>query len=229
MNQFKIHANKYLDKETCAFYSVPYFGFEEQDNPDYLNILKNALDDFSEEELQSAAQELQRVLQDDLPQILSSVEFNEIVVCIVPRAKKAESSVIKNSEWWLLHGARGLNENQLLFRSTVQKVVSEISGLIDGAGYIRRHINTKTTHLISSEYKYKMRREYDNDGCKPYRGITKDTCEISPDVAGKDILLIDDIYTPDINVDEDAIQALYDKEAHTVTFYAVAKAGCDRP
>ena len=36
------------------------------------------------------------------------------------------------------------------------------------------------------------------------------------------ILLIDDIYTKTVNVDEDCIQALYDAGAARVIFYAVA-------
>jgi hypoxanthine-guanine phosphoribosyltransferase len=31
----------------------------------------------------------------------------------------------------------------------------------------------------------------------PYPGITKATCTISNEVKGKDILLIDDLYTPE--------------------------------
>jgi hypothetical protein len=42
----------------------------------------------------------------------------------------------------------------------------------------------------------------------PYIGITNATCNISDDVIGKDILLIDDIYTKTVNIDEDAIQSL---------------------
>jgi predicted amidophosphoribosyltransferase len=57
----------------------------------------------------------------------------------------------------------------------------------------------------------------------PFPGITRQTCSISNKVKGADILLIDDIYTPTINIDEDAIQALMDAGAKSVTFYAVAK------
>jgi len=99
----------------------------------------------------------------------------------------------------------------------VQTVISQILGFVDGTSYLRRHTSTKTTHL---------RRpipNYTNDGLEPYPGITEETCEISPNVRGKDILLIDDIYTPGINIDEDAINALFKAGARTVTFYAVGK------
>jgi len=36
-------------------------------------------------------------------------------------------------------------------------------------------------------------------------------------------LLIDDLYTRTVNIDEDAIQALLDKGAHSVAFYAVGR------
>lgn len=57
----------------------------------------------------------------------------------------------------------------------------------------------------------------------PYPGITKETCIISNDVKGKEILLIDDLYTETINIDEDAIQALIDFGANSVVFYALGK------
>jgi hypoxanthine-guanine phosphoribosyltransferase len=64
---------------------------------------------------------------------------------------------------------------------------------------------------------------YGGDGDMPYPGITKHTCKISNEVKGKDILLIDDIYTRTINIDEDAIEALLEKRAKSVVFYSVAK------
>ena len=60
----------------------------------------------------------------------------------------------------------------------------------------------------------------------PYPKITVNTCEISNNVKDKDILLIDDLYTNSVNIDEDAIQALYDKGAKSVVFYSIgAKLG----
>lgn len=56
-----------------------------------------------------------------------------------------------------------------------------------------------------------------------FPGITKATCHISPHVKDQDVLLIDDIYTPGVNIDEDAIQALLDAGAKSVTFYAIGR------
>ena len=44
---------------------------------------------------------------------------------------------------------------------------------------------------------------------------------MSPRIAGKNILLVDDIYTPGVGIDEDAIQAVLDCGANSVIFYAV--------
>lgn len=201
MNQFIINANSYLSKPTTAFFHVPYTRMGNPGNPDYLNDLKNTFNNFSENMLRSAAQELQNALREDLPQISRSLRFNPIVVCVVPRAK-AENAY---------------HRNQQLFRSTVQEVIRLVPDLVDGTSYLRRHTNTKTTHLRNPA------PNYIDDGPNPYPGITEQTCNISTEIAGKNILLIDDIYTPGVNIDEDAINALLNTGAKTVTFYAVGK------
>lgn len=64
---------------------------------------------------------------------------------------------------------------------------------------------------------------FDNVGSEPYPGIAKDTCRFHFPIKGKQILLIDDIYTIGCNVDEDFIQALYDLGASKVFFYAIGR------
>ena len=201
MNQFQVLANEYLSRSTNAFYHVPYTRMGNPGNPDYLNALKNTFNDSPEQKLQSAVQELRSVLQNDLPQILQSLGFDVITICVVPRAK-AEAAY---------------HANQQIFRSTVQAAIGQLNGFADGMSYIRRHTNTKTTHLRNPI------RNYINDGNQPYPGITAETCEISPHIRGQNILLVDDIYTPHVNVDEDAINSLLNAGARTVTFYAVGK------
>lgn len=201
MNKFTIYANSYLSKNVTAFSHVPYTGMGNSGNPDYLNDLKNTFNDFSQEKLQSAVQKLKSTLQADLPQVLRSLDYKEMVVCVVPRAKSEESYYV----------------NQQLFRTTVQTVVSKTPGFVDGTNYLRRHTDTKTTHLRSSV------PNYTNNGPDPYLGILENTCDISTDVVGEDILLIDDIYTPGVNIDEDAINSLLKSGASSVTFYAVGK------
>ena len=59
--------------------------------------------------------------------------------------------------------------------------------------------------------------------CNKAPGITKATCTISNEVKGKDILLVDDLYTPELGIDDDAIQALFDHGASSVIFYSIGK------
>ena len=80
---------------------------------------------------------------------------------------------------------------------------------------ISRTRNTKTTHNWRLE---------NNNGDMPYKGITKDTCTIDENaIKGKDIILVDDIYTEDVNVAEDCIQTLLDIGAKSVKLYVIAK------
>lgn len=160
--------------------------------------LKNDITPYTANVLQNTSQLLANILSADLPQILQQIGKTNLTVCVIPRAKV------------------NYNANQMLFRATVSEVVNRLNGFFNGTNYILRHTDTKTTHLsrgISGG----------GNGNAPYPGITKDTCTISNEVRGKDILLIDDLYTKSVNIDEDAIQALLDKGANSVVFYAVGK------
>lgn len=201
MNRFQIEKNEYLSRTTTAFFHTPYTRMGNPGNPDFLNDLKNTFNSFSEQKLQAAARQLRNVLDSDLPRVQRELGRQELTVCVVPRAK-AESAY---------------RPNQQLFLLTVRAAIKQIDGLVDGCEYIRRHTNTKTTHLRNPV------PNYDNDGKPPYPGITRETCDISKRVVGCDILLVDDIYTPGVNIDEDAINALLDVGARLVSFYAVAK------
>ena len=97
----------------------------------------------------------------------------------------------------------------------VKGCLTSLKDFVDGTDYIVRHTDTRTTHMDKSGY--------GGNGNLPYPGITKDTCTISDKIIGKDILLIDDLYTESINIDEDAIQALLDCGAKSVTFYSLGK------
>lgn len=140
----------------------------------------------------------------DIPDIMKAENLEEAVVAVVPRSKAF------------------MSPNQLGFRDAVQECVRILqangySGITDGISCIMRHTNTKTTHI------HKNLPGFDNCGSEPYVGITNDTCHINADVVrDKTVILIDDIYTKTVNVDEDCIQALYDAGAARVIFYAVA-------
>ncbi len=215
MNSFTISKDKdYLKQNIQAYYNANYTTMGEEGNPDYLNNIKNTYGkpdssdnkDWAKQEqkkLNDAVSKLTKALEKDLPKILEKIGKDSLSVCVVPRSK-AESTY---------------KDNQLLFKSTVQSVAKELDKFKDTSDYIIRTTNTKTTHLDDNT------PNYTNDGQMPYVGITKKTCTLDENIKDKDILLIDDIYTAGVNIDEDAIQALMDKGAKSVTFYSVGACG----
>jgi len=194
--------SKFLQQDTTAFYHADYNSGGSWQIPNSIENLiwtfKNDVDPFPER-LPNVQQQLSAILRQDLPEILRQVRKNNLTVCVVPRSK-AENYY---------------RADQLLFRRVISNVVDQLTNFENGTNYIVRHTNTRTTHLD--------RNGEGGDGNLPYPGITKDTCTISGQVNGKDILLIDDLYTKSVNIDEDAIQALMDKGANSVTFYSIGK------
>lgn len=203
MENFIIQPNEYLTKPIIGFYHSEYHGggrWRLQGTiENMICTLKNDIIRYSNKVLQEKVNKLSNILRTDLPQIPNLTGINNLTVCIVPRAK-AESKYRKD---------------QLLFKKTVSKVVNQLEGFFDGTNFIIRCEDTQTTHL-----RHGISRG--GNGPSPYPGITKDTCIIRK-VRGKDILLIDDLYTKTINIVEDAIQALLDVGARTVIFYSVGK------
>lgn len=197
MKQFTIKANEYLSRNIKGFYNMDYVGYGKDGNPDFLNVLKNDFNNKSEQVLKNNAKKLYHIVKNDL------LNFNRnLTICVVPRSKSLNR----------------YSQNQLYFKRAIKYIANEL-GFIDGSDYIIRNKDTKTTHMTHS---FKG-MEYAGDGNSPYPGITKDTCNISDEVKGKDILLIDDIYTFSVNIDEDAIEALLQNGANSVIFYSVAK------
>lgn len=198
MESFIIQPNEYLKTQIEAWYNSKYYGGHSHIPGRIENMictLKNDINIKSEDDIDliNAQNRLNDILNTDLSVIKNSID-SDLTICVVPRAKVQ----------YLPH--------QLLFKQTIQQVVNQIN-VEDGTNYILRDTNTQTTH--------RARAGYGGSGCPPYKGITTDTCSISDNVIGKTILLIDDVYTPSINIDEDAIQALLDKGASQVYFYAV--------
>ena len=204
MNKFTIQPNLFLKQPIQAFFHENFYGAKANhpNNPNYLYRLKNdPHHNWTDYQLRVATAQLADALRTDLAQIQQDTNINPLTICIVPRAK---ADII-------------YRPNQLLFRATVKQVINELSGFEDGTNYITRHTNTRTTHLR------KPIDGYNNDGALPYIGITMKTCDISPEVKGRNILLIDDIYTKTVNIDEDVIQTLLTKGAKSVTFYAIGQ------
>lgn len=195
-----MESNVILDRNIEGFYHTEFHGSAHPGNPNFLYMLKNdPHHNWSIHNLQNASNELENIIRNEFPIVLSKVQSTLLTVCVVPRAKADKS----------------YRPDQLLFKTTIGRVSNSIPGFQDGSNFIRRIINTKTTHLR------RPLNGYDNDGSEPYRGISNDTCEFSPCIMGLDILLVDDIYTKTVNIDEDMVQALFDKGANSVVFYAI--------
>lgn len=193
LNWFDINPNSHLSYHVKAYYHTVYRRFRTPGNPDYINILKNQPYPYSQAELEAASIKLKEVLSKNLPEIKKRLSCTSLTIILVPRAKSIQ------------------DDNYQQLRVTVSGWCNEHvgAGFVDGCKYIIRHTDTPTTHLHE-------------DG-EIYPGITKSTCNISTEIAGKDILLIDDIYTPNVNVDEDVLQAVIDNKPNSITFYSIAK------
>jgi len=216
MKSFRISPNEFLRRDTLAYYHSNYEGggrWKIQGTVEnMICTFKNDRTPYPDSVLQRASNQLQQILAVDLPQILQQTvvkkkdgttsKLGNVTVCIVPRAKAEKT----------------YRSNQLLLKTTIRNTVLALDGFSDGSNYIVRHTDTLTTHSAKSGN--------GGGGRAPYPNITKDTCHISDEVIGKDILLIDDLYTKTVNIDEDAIQALLDKGANRVMFYSIGKTIC---
>lgn len=206
MKRHIIQRNDFLSVNIQAYFNTYYVGYNQPDNPDFLNVLKNIFNKKTLIDLSKAMESVCYILIEDIPKIIQEKQFDECVLVGVPRSKAYST----------------YSDNQLLFHRTIKNSCSDIykrvpfCRLLDGSQSIVRWKNTKTTHI---------RKEisgFNNDGDLPYPGITKDTCNFDKELKGKDIILIDDIYTATVNIDEDCIQALLDWGAKSVVFYSIA-------
>lgn len=202
-NKLIIKKNEYLKRDTTMYYHQLYRGYKKPGNPDFLNILKNTFNEEQYENLLVASFNVISILLDDLPDIIAEINLSNCMVVCVPRSKALNSYF----------------DYQLMFYKAVKFTVSNISEITDGADCIVRHTDTLTTHLGKATMMGKIK---DNFGNRPYPGITKDTCKINKNrIVNQNIILIDDIYTKTVNIDEDCIQALLDNGAKNVIFYSI--------
>ncbi len=208
MYKFKIKSNNFLHEEISGFFNRYYTGFGNKDNPDFINILKNTFSDCYVGRLNSAKKTVTDIIVKDIPVIIDAYGLKNCIMVVIPRAKALES----------------YTPEQLYFRDAVSNAAHMVPGVEDGTGCIVRHTNTRTTHLRENVGRVTRNGKVDrNDGRLPYPGITKETCTINKSlIKGKTVILVEDIYTKNCNIDEDCIQALLDNGADEVVFYAIA-------
>lgn len=198
--KFIIKRNNFLKRDTIGYYHQYYTGFKQPENPDFLNTLKNTYNKIPRKDLIEARDKVIEILENNLPQIINAENMSNCIFICVPRAKSLEF----------------YSNSQLMFKEAVKIAANNIPMAIDGTDYIIRKIDTYTTHLPPDT------SNYNNNGDKPYPGITVATCEINKArIMNRNIILIDDIYTRNVNIDEDCIQALFDNGANEVIFYSI--------
>jgi hypothetical protein len=204
LDKFVIRANNFLSKSIVGFCNSELYDAKYLKNPNFLQILKNDYNNEPHTKLLSSRNDVMEVLMNDLPLIpLTFLENNKKWLCVnVPRAK-----CINN-----------YRPEQLMFLDALKKTLEKLIPFNDGTDFLIRQINTKTTHYLEPMVNFK------NDGPEPYPGITKDTCYIDTiNLKGEYVLLIDDIYHPNINVVEDCIQALFDAGVTDIVFCAITR------
>lgn len=198
MKQFVMEKNDYLDRNVRGLYHAEWHGAKDPQSPQFVYTFKNDRLERSAWQLESATKRLRRVLMKDF-ECITQVVKRPFTVCVVPRSKREDS----------------YDKNQLLFKAVVGECAASTVGLVDGTSFIKRVKNTLTTHLKDPM------EGFINDGNDPYPGIALDSCVFSDQIKGRDILLIDDIYTKTVNIDEDMVQALFEQGARSVIFYAI--------
>lgn len=210
--EFEIQGNEYLKENCIGYYSMDFKSVRQGGELTFLHTLKNNKSNVELAYLVKAELEAMWHIANFLvayDKVFGNKIREQILVCRVPRSKTY------------------FNESQLYFQKAIKKAIQPANHsinnkLIDGIDYIRRIKDVATTHLANSQLAQATLPKLCS-GDKPYPGITRNSCLISKKVANRTILLIDDIYTLGVGVVEDCIQALYDKGAKKVIFYAVGR------
>lgn len=203
-----IEPNGCLNKRIVAFYDCAYMRPDHEGSSfsfrvsDAIRTLKNTFNGENDNKLFRAKNYIRAIATTDLKQIIKQQRIeNPIIVC-VPRSKA------------------DFSDKQLLFRKAISEAANNNNTVAtNGAEYIRRVRNTKTTHLTNTK-----KGDMSGDGDMPYPGITNDTCRLIGSVSGRNVILVDDIYTKTVNIDEDCCQFLLDNGAKSVTLYTICKA-----
>ena len=189
----KMGKDAFLDRDIDLYFHDHYYGFSSAENTiKYVNYLKNDRRDF-DKVIAASEDRAAAVLAADLAELVGV--YGPLTVCGIPRSKREDA----------------YPPEKMGLKRAIRKAIAMNPDLSDGLDYIVRHTNTLCTHLSYGGH--------GGDGERPRRGLMRDTCNISAEVAGKNIVLIDDIYTAGVGIDEDGVQALLDAGARSVIMY----------
>lgn len=206
---FMLFPNRFLRREADGYYVLNYPRYGQPGNPEFILTLKNTFGEKCEEELMLAENEVVDILCKYVPDIMRSEGLSSCVMMCVPRAKAFSTYL----------------SSQMYFQDGVSEAAGYLANVTDGTRAIIRTVDTKTTHLGENiARKTADGTKKKNDGSEPYPGITKDTCAFDRRlIKGEDIILVEDIYTQGVNIDEDCVQALYDLGANRVILFAISR------
>ena len=189
----KIGKDAFLGRDVDLYFHAHYYGFSSSENTlKYINYLKNDRRDY-DRVIAQCEDKAATVLAADLAELVGM--YGPLTVCGIPRSKR--ESVYPPEKMGL--------------KRAIRKAIAMNPNLTAGMDYIVRHTNTLCTH--------RSYWGYGGDGEGPRPGLMRDTCNLSADIAGKNILLVDDIYTAGVGIDEDGVQALFDAGARSVIMY----------
>lgn len=190
----KMGKDAFLSSDIDLYFHDHYYGFSSQANTiKFVNYLKNDRRNY-DAVITRCEDKAASVLADDLAMLVHM--YGPLTVCGIPRSKREDS----------------YHESKMGLKRAIRKAIAMNPNLSDGMDYIVRHTNTLCTH--------RSYWGYGGDGEGPRPGLLRDTCDLSPAIAGKNIVLVDDIYTAGVGIDEDAVQALLNAGARSVIMYA---------
>lgn len=207
LNKGMIEKNSFLSRNIIHYWRHSYvrvdYGNSSVDGQisDDIRTLKNQFCDKSISILQCASQRIEKDISEGLDILLHRLAAAKQpwVVVAVPRSKAT------------------FCKDQLYLIKAISDAVPQYLAQ-NGAYFIKRHTDTKTTHLMNTK-----NGDMNKTGDAPYPGITGKTCSLHGNVNGKNVILIDDIYTYGVNIDEDCAQFLFDNGARNVVLYTLCK------
>ena len=208
LRKFNVEKNNFLHKKAIGYYVLYYLGYGRPGNPQFILTLKNTFCEKQTWELEQAKEKVKEILCEFVPLIMEREELSDCALVCVPRAKARNTYA----------------DTQLYLQRAVSEAAEKMDDVWDASDAITRIKNTRTTHFKKEVERVKADGSKEaNTGEKPYPGITKKTCEFDRDlIEGETVILVDDIYTLGINIDEDCIQALYDMGAERVILFALS-------
>lgn len=209
LRKIPLPINACLHRRTDCYYVLDYLRHGEPDNPEFILILKNTFNEKSIRELNQARQRVRDILVRWIPEVMQDAGLTSCTMVCIPRAKALDT----------------YTDRQLYLLAGVSEAAQTLPNVEDGTGAIVRTVNTKTTHLRKPTDRVTASGDREsNDGAEPYAGITRATCRFNQSlIRGKTIILIDDIYTAGVNIDEDCVQALYDNGAAKVVLFTLSR------